>query len=163
MKTKKIKSTRDKEVGLKLLQRDEYAHFFVNAKLRPVPDAFLEQLAIDLISWVEDNPQVVQLIGFLKAKGIYPNTLRDWKERNESLKNAYNWTMFTLGQRREHKALTKDFDSSFVRYTMPLFDEDYKNLEEWRAKLREANEDSGTKIVVLEKFPETKEVPKRKE
>lgn len=161
-KPKKINPSRDREKAMTLLQRSEYAHFFSNCALRPASQPFLEQLAIDLITWLDNNPDKLQIIGFLKERGIFPATIREWTKRNESLKNAYNWAMYTLGQRREEGAIRKEFDSSFVRYTMPMFDEDFKALEEWRSKLKDENQEGGTKIVVLEKFPETN-IPKAPE
>jgi hypothetical protein len=69
--------------------------------------------------------------------------------------------MYTLGQRREEGAIKREYDGGFVKYCMPLVDEDFKHLEEWRSKLKESSE-SGDKIVIIERFPDVPTVPRLK-
>lgn len=132
-------------------------------EMKPCSSLFLERLAEDMIKWVDESEDNLVITDFFHDRHIGIRNLYTWLPKSEILREAHEIVMARLGSRREKKGLKKEFDSAMVRTTMPHYDKVWKELEEWRSKLKEDKEEGGTKIVVMEKFPETKEVPERKE
>lgn len=135
----------------------------LSMEMKPCSSLFLERLSEDLIKWVNESPDHLKITQFFTSRGIAISNLYKWLPKSEALQEAHAYALTVLGDKRELGALKKEYDSGMVRYTMPHYDKAWKELEEWRSKLKEDKEESGTKIVVIEKFPDTKEVPERKE
>ena len=136
-------------------------------EMKPCTPLFLELLAEDMVKW-SDSSDALKLTQFFQSRHIdmanlYSNKDKKngWLDKNEYLKEAHQYVMSVLGTRREIGALKREYDASMVRTTMPHYDKTWKELEEWRSKLKEPTE-SGDKIVVIEKFPDVPSVPERK-
>lgn len=132
-------------------------------EMKPCSSLFLERLAEDMIKWVDESEDNLLISEFFHSRKINMQNLYRWLPKSEVLQEAHAHVMTRLGIRREKGAIKKEYDSAMIRTTMPHYDKVWKDMEEWRSKLKEDKEEGGTKIVVIEKFPDTKEVPERKE
>jgi len=139
---------------------EDYLDAF-SLRMKPVTQAFIDRLAKELIEWAvyDDTARVVTK--FYIHRGIAPQTFYSWVKKHEVLGNAYALAKEAIGIRREEGALDRTFDASFVRYTMPLYSQDMKKLEEWRSSLREEKATQAPQVVVLDKVPTTSEVPEQ--
>ena len=133
-------------------------------KMSPVSDVFIDRLAADLVQWALHDENALKLNTFFAERGIHQNTAQTWRERNKKLDDAYSFAKQCIGDRREMGGLKRKYDSGIVSSTMAHYDQDWKALAEWRAKMKAENETPSVeaKIVVLEKFPESDKVPPRR-
>lgn len=141
---------------------EEYMDCFT-FQLKPVNQTFIDRLSLDLVTWAKHDDNALKIAQFFTSKDIPSNTYYDWVTKHPKMKLAHQQALELIGVRREIGALKKELDVSFVAGTMPIYDEKYKAMIEWKAKLKaEAHENSGTKIVVMEKFASSDLVPERK-
>lgn len=142
---------------------DEYMDMFSFRKC-PVSEAFLDHLATELVDWAKNDDKAIKVTQFLGLKGIHSKTFDRWRDRHPKMQDAYEYALMVIGDRRESGAIYKKFDASIVSFTMPHYDKDWVKQHEWRAKLKETEQQSNeTRIVVLEKYPDSPMVPKKKE
>lgn len=131
---------------------------------KPISMASLDQLAQDLKDWVDKDESAFKISQFLLKRGIWPNDIPRWRERNENFDSAYTYAMIALGNKREIGALTGKLHPGMVIASMAMYDPEWKANAEWRAKLTEKNvEGNGAQIVVIEKFPDSPLVPEKHE
>jgi hypothetical protein len=131
-------------------------------EMKPCTDTFLGLLAEDMVKWVDESQDNLKLEQFFHSRHINYRNLHRWLPRSEALQEAHEYVLHRLGTKREIGALKREYDSAIVRTTMPHYDKTWKELEEWRSKLKEPTE-SGDKVVVIERFPDVPSVPERKE
>ena len=134
---------------------EDYQDFFTH-RMHPVNQAFLDRLGAELIEYAETTKTIFRLEWFFTQKRIAPQTAREWASKNESFAKTYAIAKYVLGMRREDKGLRKEFDSSMISATMPLYDEDWKKLLEWKALMAEKTNAPSTVIVQMEPFKEEK-------
>jgi hypothetical protein len=147
---KETKNDRD-PIRAKSPWMEDYQDFFTH-KCHPVSQAFLDRLSCELIEYVENTKTIFRHEWFFTQKRIYPKTARRWAEQNEQFGRVYEVSKFILGMRREDKGLRKEFDSGLISTSMPLYDEEWRNLLEWKSKIAEKNTAPSTVIVQMEPF-----------
>lgn len=114
---------------------------------------FLKQFAIELTNWACDNDNALVISSFYLKKGILPETYKEWIATYPILGMAHSFATAAIAGRREHGAITRKYDSKFTMFSMAMYDEEWKKLEEWKAKLkRETFEKKETHIMVIENF-----------
>lgn len=135
-------------------------------KTKPVNEAFLDKFALDWVEAARKDTKYINIWSYpVTTAGLFEDTVFKWMERNENVKSAHAYVKSLCKVRRDIGAAFRELDSSWIARTMPLYGNEYKDLEEWRNKLREKVEgaNSGPQIVVIEKYPESDKVPKKKE
>ena len=146
-------TTKKKQVPRTESQWDEYLNT-LSLKMEPAGDAFFKRIPIELITWAQENKSAYRLTQFLNMKGIPRGTWFKWCESKPLIKEAHEIALSLIADRREIGALERRLDSTMVKHTMPMYDKEWKALEEWRAKISNNEEQSGNKIVVIERFGE---------
>ena len=157
--TKKIKSTPRIRKDIPIVYEDY--RDMLTMEMRCCTDLYLQNLAADMVKWVDESPDNLCLGDFFHSRGIAIKNLYSWLPKSEELRDAHEFVMTRLGSKRERGAIKKEYDSAMIRTTMPHYDKIWKEMEEWRSKLKEAGE-SGDKVVVIERFPDVPSVPERK-
>lgn len=133
-------------------------------KYKPVTEAFITRISQEMITWAKTDEKAYKISQFFTPKHIGYDTYMGWVKRHEEFAHAYNLAKIIIGDRRESGALERKFDATTVAQMMPFYDNDWKLISEWRNKLRtevKAAENSGTKIVVLDRFASSDIVPER--
>jgi len=140
---------------------EDYLDMF-SFKRKPVPLAFLLEIAQKVIKWAQEE-ESLKMDQFLIKYGIEQSDMDRWRDRCPELKDAWKFAKMIIGTRRELGALTGKLDRSIVAFTMPVYCREWKEQAEWRAKLKQTEtESTGPQFVVLEKYPDTVEVPSKK-
>lgn len=139
---------------------EEYQDFSCG-RMKPVTDAFLDRMAIDLMDYAKSTNDVMRIEWFFVSRNIYPSTGRRWAERYDNFGKAYEMAKYIIGMRREQKGLERKYDSNLVAKSMAMYDPEWKKMMEWQAKLSGDNESGGTKIVIMEKFSDLDLLEKR--
>ncbi len=98
-------------------------------------DAKIELLSQELVKWALEQPTATQLRKFFHARGISIKHTNDWLVKWPIFKEYYLFAKSIIGSRREDGGLTKAYDSGIVRFTMPLYDDDWLKETERVAKL----------------------------
>lgn len=125
----------------------------------------LLKIANAMKAWA-DTDEALTLNGFFVKYKILKGSFYRWMERNDDLKAALDYTLQAIANRREIGAITGKYNANAIMPYMAMWDKSFKEHAEWRAELAskyrnpEANE---TKVVVIEKYPESPLVPKREE
>ncbi len=133
-------------------------------KMKPMSIEGIERIASDIVNWARNNDDALKIAQFWNDRGINHQDFYRWMKWSPALKSAHETTMSILGTRREIGAIQKKFDSGMISFTMPFYDEDWKKNVEWRSsmKAKEASEQNNeTKIVVIEKIPDSPLVPNK--
>jgi len=107
---------------------EEYLNFFTG-KMQPVPEAFLDKLAEELINYAETT-EVLRIEWFFTKKRMLPLSGRNWAKRYERFGEAYKSAQFIIGMRREQMALTRDISDSLVLKSLYKFDPMYAEIRQ---------------------------------
>ena len=140
---------------------DTYTDLFF-FKQKPIPYAFLERLAEDLMKWsVKDTS--LRIESFFSDCGIRAEDYYRFVGRCEELKAAHEVAILRIAVRRDIGALTKKYDASWAARTQAAFDETYRKARKFEAELSKEVNESQQKLVVIERMPDTKEVKVKEE
>ena len=131
---------------------EDYLDLFT-FKMKPITEAFTHRFAAELIEWSRQD-DVLILKEFYLDRGIPRNTFYDWVNKYEVIKHAYNTAKERIGARREKGGMMRKFESSIISNSMPIYDADWKELLEWKAKMRNDTQDNTVKVVVIDKLTE---------
>lgn len=144
------KSTKRKPVD-KYVHFDDYFNVY-DGRMHPLSMAGLGRLGKELILWSQRDDALV-MIDFFNNKGIPKNTWLDWLVRDESFKSQYAIALSNIGSRREKGALNKTFSEKMVLTSLPMYDTNWKELEEWRSGLRTREQEAGSRNIVIQMEP----------
>jgi hypothetical protein len=123
--------------------------------------AEIECYAKELIEFVQDE-EIIKVLEFPVSTDLSIATYKRWLDEFPVLADAHAKATFIVGSRREKFALKGKYDKVIVLKTMAMYDPEYKKNLEWEAKLRNRDEEkNATKIIVLERYPETERVPSK--
>ena len=127
-----------------------------NGLRQPITNRYLERLSTDLVHWAMKDDSIV-LQKFLAQKGITSDNFYRWGTEYPALIEARKIAKAIIGARREEGGLRKELDGRMVTASMPMYFPEWKEFMAWKASLNNQDKDSGTKIVVIEKFSADKE------
>jgi adenine deaminase len=120
--------------------------------MKPYP---VDELAAELYEFVKKD-DVYRISQFLNYKGITSEDYYTWVEKHLCMRNAHKHAMSTIADRREIGAITGKLKENAVMPYMAMYDKDFKKFMEWKASLTKRDEEkSETKIVVIERYPDT--------
>lgn len=124
--------------------------------LKPLTDRSLDLLCKDYVEFAM-KPTTLKAGSFFVERGINPCMRRTWAAAYPQFKSAYEWGKYIIGERRERAAYRNEANAGFVEKMMPFFDEDWKDMVEWRNKLKaEAEANNKANFVVLSEFDYSK-------
>lgn len=127
-------------------------------KMKPINAASLERLALAWAEAARNDPKYINIWQYpVVTMGMHEGTVRRWMEKNEQVKHAHSYVQNLCKIRRDNGAATRELDAGWVGKTMPLYSDEYKQLEEWRAGLSAKIDAPPTKIEVhMNSFPDPK-------
>jgi len=105
-------------------------------KMKPITTGTIQRIAQELLDWSMKDDSIV-FRDFYDNKGIPEDAYYRWVRTHETLGAAHRLAKGRVGSRREKGALTRKFDSSFIANSMPIYDQEWKDLLAWKASLKE--------------------------
>lgn len=102
----------------------------------PMTETTAHKFAKSMIDWVEANEEALAFGEFLTVVGLRLSTVRDYCRRFAVVEEAYEYTLQVLATRRELGALKRALDARIFLALHAMYDKEYKKLEEWRASLK---------------------------
>lgn len=146
----------------KLTVIDEYQELMTWKRV-PVHEGVIERIATEMIHWAKEDNNALRLSAFFLKKNIPRTYLYKWRDEFPVFKLAFHEAMQAIGSRREEGAIKKVYDAGMIKFMQPLYDEEWKKTEEWRATLSKEHERQGNIKVVIEQFPSSDLVPEKKD
>jgi len=115
--------------------------------------------------WATTDESALIMSHFFIKEGVTERQFYKWVEKYPYCKEKHQSSLLAIGARRELGGLTKKFDTGFIRYSLPLYDKKFADLNVIYSKLKEDSFSSnGNKeYIVLEKCVDCTEVPIKKE
>lgn len=112
----------------------------------------------DLKQW-SLRPDAYEIEQFLTDRDIPERRYYEAVEQNDEMKEAHIFAKTRIGLNRQKIAIEKNLGiNSAVAFTLPRYLKSWRDELEWRSKLKnEEDKNSGTKIVVIEKFEDKKD------
>ena len=146
----------------KIKKFDEEYNDLFTGQGKPINETYIERISIEMTHWALNDKDALKVTQFRLLKGIDRQSWDRWVAKYPILKRAQEEAADAIGNRREIGGLTKKLDSGLVQYSMPHYDQDWKANVEWRSNLKAEQQNAGTQVVVIEKFPDSKLVPEKK-
>jgi len=122
------------------------------------------ELAKRLITWVHTTPDAIKINEFLVSQGIPREAFDNFMLRYKILKDANKYVREVLGNIRERKVLTGDWETNPGMFMMGVYDPDWHNemlrRDDVKLKQNKTSAEDLTEIlkIVLHQTPHTEEV-----
>jgi len=154
-------TTRKKKPPRKKFQDSEaYQRLHILRKV-PVRKEFIIQVAKDLIEWAANDETALAIRLFHANQGIRQCTLDKWAKRTPFLAEAIDFAKTAIGVRRELQGMSRKQDPNFIFKSMPIYDNDYRDLKEWESKLKEKEASAGQPLTTYINKMETAQLKER--
>ncbi len=163
MKAKRhLNTTREEET--KTVHPWEDYHCVLSMKMKPVNEAWLDKFSLDWIEHARTNQGYINIWSYpVITVGLSITTVQTWMKKHENVLKAHKYVKNICGVRRDTGASSRELDSTWISKTMPLYCDDFKDLETWRANLKSEVESGPKNITVLmQPYPKTDIVPEKK-
>jgi hypothetical protein len=135
----------------------------ITGSLKPMNEVGIERLAYEVRKWALEDPKALRLSQFFHKMGISGITWRRWCIKFPVLQQASDEAREIIGERREIGALNNELNTQVVAFTMPFYDQEWKDETVRRASLKEgSNEAKATVLVTMNPIPNSPLVPERK-
>lgn len=105
-------------------------------RLKPITQASIERLSNELIQWSLKEDSLV-FRDFYDDKYIPEDTWYRWLNKYPELKAAHTLAKGRIGSRREKGALMRKYDGSLIVNSMPMYDNEWKELLSWKTSLKD--------------------------
>jgi len=124
--------------------------------------ADLQELAHDLVLWAQEDDSINFGTWMFNYKIGY-DRFSCWARREALFAEAISVSKAIIGARREKKILIGEHNATTGGRWLPYWVEPYKDHLEWESKLKNPDVVTGeNRIVVIEKFPNSPDVPELK-
>lgn len=166
MKTKRQNSTKSKEKNKKTTSERPWDDYFCNIsfKMKPANETTRENFSFKWVEAARLDGSYINIWDYpVLIAGMHKETVFDWIDKDSNVKNAHRYVRSLCAIRRDKGAAYRELDGSWIAKTMPIYCDDYKNLEEWRAHLSEKIASAGgLKIVEIPGFADANLLKKDK-
>lgn len=138
-------------------QTIEKHYNFVDKREYHITIENLNLLADELTDWAKAEPNALNLSQFCNSRGIWKGDLYRWADKLPRLHKAIQMAHQIIGHNKETKCFKGECPPVLVMPYMAMHDHEYKMYSEWRASLKNKEEQKAQHItVVMEQFPEIK-------
>jgi len=150
------------KVPIKSYHEEYYVDLFSGAK-KPVSEEYISKCAAEWLQMVREE-EVLLMNEYHVRKGIHPATWDQWVNRSKELRDARDLVRCMIAIRRERGGLKNQYSAQWGLKQHHVYDPEWKESEEWRARLAPKSESITQPIqVVLEKFPDSPLVPVKRQ
>lgn len=135
--TKKNKTLQSNTLAAKSSKVQSHERFdFGSWREQPISQGYLEEKALEIIDWAENDEDALKLTLFYKKYRWYEDDVRRWRKRCANFDKALRYAKMIIGDRREIGALKRKLSEGIVSSSMAMYDPEWKEIAEWRARLR---------------------------
>jgi len=133
---------------------------YVSWEMKPLTNNLMKQICIDIVQWCKRD-DVLTIDGFFLSKNMDPNFGYQWSQKYPDFKEAFTFAKRMIAFRRENKSLVREVDSAFAEKMMPYYNQDWKDMAEWRAQLKakaDAEQNQKANVIVLAELDYKKKI-----
>ncbi len=155
-KTKKVSTVPDSNKKLAELSNNRTYEDIINdngCSMFPESTAWIKRLAYTIMKWADESDDLMITEFCIKYK-ISRSTLYDYRERHPEIRRAMDHALTSLGARRMSGAIKKQYDKEIILKEAHRYDPEWHEINVYHAKLKRDEQQSGTQVVILEKFPD---------
>jgi hypothetical protein len=133
----------------------------------PATKHFIENLALEWVTFVRNDKTVIRLTQFLETKGIPRNTFDRWVIKFPILQEAKEVVWDLMASHRELGVCVRD-DKGNTKLTrealimMHHYDDIWKKGEEWKGSITQKTDALSNIKVVMEAYPSSSLCPDKK-
>ena len=128
--------------------------------MTPSEDKYYDDLAVDMINEIRNDPEIFDIDEWLEKKGIYYRMFMIMKNRNKNLEIAYDVARKSIGFRMA-KLLRKTSPGS-IAFVMPQYHDAWRDEVDRRAANKAKLENKGETTVIVQ-MDSVKKIKKDKE
>ena len=128
--------------------------------MTPSEDKYYDDLAVDMINEIRNDPEIFDIDEWLEKKGIYYRMFMIMKDRNKNLEIAYDVARKSIGFRMA-KLLRKTSPGS-IAFVMPQYHDAWRDEVDRRAANKAKLENKGETTVIVQ-MDSVKKIKKDKE
>lgn len=131
-------------------------------RIVPLNESGAERLAMTIFDYFSANTEALCFDEFLIDHRLSKNTYYKWVAKFEKVEAAHQQALMILGTRRHKGGLKNELNTVLVKFTMPLFDQEIKDMITFFNDQKKPTEEllAASKIIVnMTKFPESDLVP----
>ena len=120
-------------------------------KMKVVTQSFLEKYADEIIQKAYNDDNFFTVEDLYLFFGIPKATYYDWIKKFPFFREAHDYAKLIIGRRREKHGIMREWNTLG---SMAQYNDRWKESDEWKASLKEKqeNKESGIKVVLVEKF-----------
>ena len=108
-------------------------------------------LAADLVEWsLDEENEALYLSDFYRGKKISRNDFMRWLSKSDILKTAYETAKRDISSRSYRGAVKRRYDANMVKHYLPVYDQDAKEIEEWRSAMKNKEEEKQDIKIIIE-------------
>ena len=107
----------------------------------PISDGYIETLAQEALNSALNNKDDLIMMGYFYERGHHRSDIWRWSQRNEKFKELIETRRKIIGAKRESGGLLQDpskkyhrLKDNLVRFTMPFYEDEWRNREKEIAK-----------------------------
>ncbi len=150
------------QAPIKTYRQEMYTDMFT-LRQTPISDDYLEKFALEWITVTLNDDDMLTLNDFYFKKGVNKGTVEGWIQRSPIVREAHDYVVNILGNRRERGSIKKQYDSTTILRSQHMYDKAWQASEEWRANLQAKISGAGGNILVeMQAFPSSDLVPKKR-
>lgn len=153
-KIPKALKRKEMDIELKLAKSDAWK----------IPKELLIKYGEDLLLMFEESEKMVTILKWLRKHKISYTLLNHYCNVCPELKEMVQEFKYLAGHRIFEKALYREADGNIATRGMGMYNEDYRQSEEWRNNLKKELTEAATPTtinVITQDFPSSGKVPDR--
>ena len=115
---------------------------------KPVSEDYLENIGKEALKWAMElkHPQTAR--SYFRERGISSDTTFEWCQRSPIFHRYYRTMLDTLADRLVIGAITKELDGNFVKWKLPSYGQEWRDLHKFHADLRKQEESQKGNVVI---------------
>lgn len=153
--TKKIIKAQKRNYKKGMLLKKYPRNFFEECP--PLP-AVVDALKDDVWAWAfNPKDEDFTMLDYLYERNISYVSWRKLMNKHPDLKTEWENAKIFIGNKREKGALKRDLSEKVVLRSMPMYSENWKELEQWYAKIRSMKEEIKDIVLTLNDLVNKKE------
>ena len=126
---------------------EEYYDLFT-FKIKPIHEDYVLLMAHELRKF-GDHEDTYRIGDYYLSKGIGKTDFYRLVDKHRCLREARDYTKERIASRRELGALFNKLNAGVAMRYLPMYDQDIKEIENWRSSLNTQNKSESTKIEVI--------------
>lgn len=132
---------------------EEYTNLLTLQKI-PINNVWIEALAKELTNWAFQTKTAIRFDEFLHGKGMIRNEFMRLKNKSPLLGQAYEFALACIAKNREKGGASHEMNWTALASTQSHYCRIFKEEAQWRARLKDSDTDSGTKLVIMPSIEE---------